>query len=891
MSVQVKELVDGQYVGLGVFEIAAFPILEGDNISYSLEESYNAFTAIIEGFYRISENCNHVAELLWIVENAEKQTFKSHIRIMCVIRKISNCKNGLLKEVEELLKYFSFSFSSRQFKIDNANDIELLESMVAGVDDSCVLSICKSEQCIGNLSSIYPYYYADIIPSMNIDNYSTMISTLSRYEHCCISFQLFPANYTIEERMYLNEVLSEMGRIRSGIMTSQGMYQDVAAEEPYKMLAKYNELANSSLFHYNILIFGEREDCVSLSTRVINLLQAGKSKVMKANFECYDMSEEKVSILEELWHYPWNINNSSIYKYRNERLLNSVPMAKALFRLPYFISSQEAASFFRLPYREKNMASLKENRVKDNLETLDGSITSSNSIRFGKMIVSEFDDISIGCPENLFTKHTLIVGTPGSGKTTFSINLLLQFAEKNIPFLVIEPTKNEYRALISRMPNIQIFTPGNNVVSPYIINPFTPPSGITVEKYIPSLLSAFKAAFSMPSPLDILFLKAVKQCYYEYGWKDYSLCTDKDVEIFGLFEFVIVFKKIVSESRYSGEIKGNLESAGVFRLTNLLEQNSNIFDTVNTIPIEDILQKPTIVELNSIDNVEQKALIIALLLINIGVYVKNNHQGDGKLKNIMMIDEAHVLLGGNGLSTKEGVDSQGATIKSLQDMIAEIRSYGTGIIIADQSPSKVSREVIANTDIKISFRLVQASEKNLMCDSMGMEQTSSQYLSRLKPGEAYVYFSKLENPLLVVTEDVRKKEGIRLVVSDEEIVSKMTYWNKRGDLLNPFHECKLCKDCASGCDFKLRSKADYYANKLLMAYGSKINEKKDLLLYLTTVEQSLVKVLEDFDKKQRNQIINCATIRFARKVQIYSSLRVSKSEIMNILVMERGQYE
>jgi DNA helicase HerA-like ATPase len=93
---------------------------------------------------------------------------------------------------------------------------------------------------------------------------------------------------------------------------------------------------------------------------------------------------------------------------------------------------------------------------------------------------------------------------------------------------------------------------------------------------------------------------------------------------------------------------------------------------------------------------------MALLLINIGVYTKNNQLGDGRLKNIIMIDEAHVLLGGGSSSNPEGADSQGATIKSLQDMIAEIRSYGTGIIIADQSPTKVSREVVANTDIKIS---------------------------------------------------------------------------------------------------------------------------------------------------------------------------------------------
>lgn len=52
-----------------------------------------------------------------------------------------------------------------------------------------------------------------------------------------------------------------------------------------------------------------------------------------------------------------------------------------------------------------------------------------------------------------------------------------------------------------------------------------------------------------------------------------------------------------------------MESAGVVRLVSLIEQNSNIYDTVHTIPLEDLLSKPTVIELNAINNKEQKSLI------------------------------------------------------------------------------------------------------------------------------------------------------------------------------------------------------------------------------------------------------------------------------------------
>jgi hypothetical protein len=636
------------------------------------------------------------------------------------------------------------------------------------------------------------------------------------------------------------------------------------------------------------LVFGERQDCVNLAGEIVSLLQSGKVRLMNPDFSCLDLTGENVDLLSQYMHYPWNINNKVVYTYRNRQLLERIPMAKTLFRLPYIMTAEEAAAFFRLPFREKTMAPLKGNQAGGSIEQFDASVVSGDNIIFGALVShglqsADSSNVTIGCPGNAFTKHALIVGTPGSGKTTFSINLLLQFIKRGIPFLAIEPTKAEYRAMIDAIPGVQIFTPGNNKVSPFIINPFIPPKGITIEQYIPSLASAFKAAFSMPPPLDIIFLRAVRACYSENGWKDYSKHGDADVIVFGLYEFILTFKRIIAESDYSAEVKGNLQSAGVFRLMNLIEQNSNIFDTIHTVPIEDMLRKPTILELNSIDNTEQKALIMALLLINIGVYTKNNQLGDGRLKNIIMIDEAHVLLGGGPSSNPDGADSQGATIKSLQDMIAEIRSYGTGIIIADQSPTKVSREVVANTDIKISFRLVQSSEKELIADSTSMDKNASQQISRLKPGEAYVYFSRLENPQLVITHDIREKEGIRLNVPNEEIAGRMTYWEKRKSSLKPFAECNFCDACKNGCDFALRAQADYYANRFLLANQDKIKDAKSLKVYMLGADKYLGKVTEGMDAEQKKRMVNCTVIRFMRKVQLGTSVKIQRAEVKQLL--------
>ena len=52
-------------------------------------------------------------------------------------------------------------------------------------------------------------------------------------------------------------------------------------------------------------------------------------------------------------------------------------------------------------------------------------------------------------PLNLLPKHALIAGVPGSGKTYSMLHLSSQLAgtKNQIPILVIEPAKKEYRAL------------------------------------------------------------------------------------------------------------------------------------------------------------------------------------------------------------------------------------------------------------------------------------------------------------------------------------------------------------------------------------------------------------------------------------------------------------
>lgn len=886
MNASFFELSDNSLLGMTAFEIISFPTITtfGKNQAENCEKVTKAFFQLVTELHKLCGS-NTCVEFVWLTEKAHHQTFASKIRVFSVLRKIGSSKEEIEYELSNVQRNLISSLSSLQYNIREVGtkDSELTE-LIASVNDSCVYGIVKREKCTANANSMYPYYFTDVVPNNNTANYNSIIAALSQHENCCVSFQIFPIQLTNDEHGVINEVSAELSRIATGTMINRQMYRDSLAAEPLKVFSYYNERRHSPIFMYNILAFGERTCCASLATKLISLLQSGDDKIVTSDFMCLDLTGEQIRLGKQFPYYVWNVNNRLLYHYRNTKLLNTVPLAKRLFRFPYIMSAEEVVSFYRLPLHEKTMAALKSNQVVHAQEQFSPAVVSEDNIQLGTLMANDSSQIVIGCPEKSFTKHALIVGTPGSGKTTFSVNLLLQFVKKGIPFLAIEPTKTEYRAMIDAIPNLRIFTPGNNAVSPFIINPFIPPKGIRIEQYIPSLASAFKAAFSMPSPLDMIFLKAIRTCYIQYGWKDYSKLGDQDVRLFGLHEFILIFKQLMENTNYSKEVRGNIESAGLLRLTNLIEQNSNIYDTVNTVPIEDLLTAPTVLELNSIDNAEQKSLIMALLLISTCIYTKHNHVGDGELKNVILIDEAHVLLGGGTSSNSDSApDSQGTTIKALQDMIAEIRSYGTSIIIADQEPSKVSREVVANTDIKVSFRLVQSVDKDLIVDSTNMDEDAQSNLSRLKQGEAYVYYSKLDTPQLVMTEDVREKEGIRLSVPDSEVSVRNTYWSSHQELLKPYSECKYCKHCEGSCDFRVRSNADYIANKALNRFRASIKSSETFQKCIYHLPNLMATEFKKYPELDTTKLYICTRIKLLRKVSLELPVSMAEEDMVKVI--------
>ncbi|WP_185964949.1 ATP-binding protein, partial [Klebsiella pneumoniae] len=92
-------------------------------------------------------------------------------------------------------------------------------------------------------------------------------------------------------------------------------------------------------------------------------------------------------------------------------------------------------------------------------------------------------------------------------------------------------------------------------------------------------------------------------------------------------------------------------------------------------------------------------------------------------------EEAHVLLDADTNAGQGDANPSAIAQGLVKRMLAEIRSYGVGLVIADQSPRKVSTDVVALTDIKVAFRLVEAMDRQILADSANMDDVQTKRLA------------------------------------------------------------------------------------------------------------------------------------------------------------------
>ena len=138
-----------------------------------------------------------------------------------------------------------------------------------------------------------------------------------------------------------------------------------------------------------------------------------------------------------------------------------------------------------------------------------------------------------------------------------------------------------------------------------------------------------------------------------------------------------------------------------------------------------------------------------------------NNSPDSDLQHVTVIEEAHNLLKRTSTEqSSEGSNLLGKSVEMLSNAIAEMRTYGEGFIIADQSPSLLDLSVIRNTNTKIIMRLPEYEDRVLVGKASGLNEDQIDELSRLEMGVASIHQSGWIEPVLCKIVDYKKQGSI-----------------------------------------------------------------------------------------------------------------------------------
>lgn len=381
--------------------------------------------------------------------------------------------------------------------------------------------------------------------------------------------------------------------------------------------------------------------------------------------------------------------------------------------------------------------------------------------------------------------HTFITGSTGSGKSNTVYQILTELHQDKVPFLVVEPAKGEYKDVFGHWDDVNVYSTNPKVAELINLNPFKFPKSIHVLEHIDGLVEIFSVCWPMYDAMPAFLKDAILKSYEYVGW-DLGSSTYEGEEVeYPNFEILAEqLEQLIDNTDYSAEVKGNYTGALLTRVKSLtIGLNKFIFTSQQT-PYQLLFDENCILDISRVKSGETRALIMGLM-----VYMLNEYRVDQKtsnnngLRHVTVLEEAHNLL----KNTAGGGETElvGKSVEMLTQTIAEIRTYGEGFIIVDQSPSSVDIAAIKNTNTKIVLRTPEANDREAVGRSMGLTADQVNEIAKLPSGVAVVYQNNWVNPVLTL---IDKADVVEKPFVNESFVTIKSVRESRTEIIRAIME-------------------------------------------------------------------------------------------------------
>ena len=555
-------------------------------------------------------------------------------------------------------------------------------------------------------------------------------------------------------------------------------HQAIFAEELLKMIqGRLKNGIGEGLWKTNVLFLSDREESAVKGCNILKGMWSGAQS-----------HQDPVRFIElsGLVHGENDKRLDNALALVSNQIVEDHPLGIAYSGGYTWMTSGELALEANLPYYE--LPSLSSENVVEYGRFLP-SYDPNNQLMLGSLVDRNIKtETPVWMDTFRLNRHLFVTGLTGAGKSNTVRSILLELARLGIPFLVIEPVKSEYRLLgqelekrykegTSKFEHLDVFSLSGSGAEKLVLNPFAfeikpgEDPATALISHIDRLKAVFNSSLGMYSSMPYILEEMIYKAYKNAGW---NLETGKN----GYFEIAREYLGLAEDSELRNlflptlsELAGLVDEAikGFFpdksdygiSLVGALKSRLNslsrgakglLLNQKLSLPMQALLDRPCVIELEAFADNDEKAFIMALLLSRIYEF-RSGKLAKG-LKHVLVIEEAHRLLAKPPQTGEYSANSRGKSVEVFSDMLAEIRAYGQGIVIADQIPAKLIPDVIKNTDIKIVHRLMAKEDREAVGTAMNLTERQINDLNRATPGLATVSFDGLNSAIRVQIRNV-----------------------------------------------------------------------------------------------------------------------------------------
>lgn len=523
-----------------------------------------------------------------------------------------------------------------------------------------------------------------------------------------------------------------------------------------EQMKRYEKSSALGMWDFAAYVIGEDQNIVNnVAHSYIGLTQGEASYMSRSSINLWrgDLGEgsrdarEIYSYIKELRHPLFGIN---------PELTEADP---DFFVYPPVVSATTALSgkelSFSLNFPQKSVAGLPVLECAEfgrTVVTYDGNDGRNNTINLGRIFHMNHEERTrIKLSSKSLTSHAFITGSTGAGKSNAVYQILDEVSNEGVKFLVIEPTKGEYKNVFGSREDVNVYGTNPRLNELLRINPFSFPREIHVLEHIDRIVEIFNVCWPMYAAMPAVLKDAIEKSYEDCGWNLTESTNRYDESYYPRFaDIERNVKLIIDASEYDTENKGAYKGSLLTRLHSLTNGLNGMIFCDDEISCKMLFENNTIVDLSRVGSSETKSLIMGILVLKLQEHRMSSAEGmNSNLKHVTVLEEAHHILKRTSTEqNQEGANLLGKSVEMIANAIAEMRTYGEGFIIADQSPGLLDMAAIRNTNTKIIMRLPDKGDRELVGYAANLDDDQIKELAKLPCGVAAVYQNEWVQPVL-----------------------------------------------------------------------------------------------------------------------------------------------